>query len=602
MPDPSPLLRTKLHRPLVPNDFVPRPQLVERLERGRNKPVSLVCSPAGYGKSTLLSSWLDSSEAVSAWLSLDVRDDDLKTFLTYVTEALKEAVPGVCDRTGELVAAPELPPANILVTELINELDESGQPMVLVLDDYHVIHSAAVHDLLGSILARPPRGFQLAITSRHDPPLALAVLRAKGSLTEIRANDLRFTEEESKTFLHSAVELSIAPAAVSQLVRRAEGWAAGLRLAALSVRDEQDVQNLLSGIQKTNQYVMDYLVSEVVAHQSADIQQYLIATSVLGRFCAPLCEAVVGERDEQCTVSGEQFVDWVMRTNLFIVPMVGEHRRWYRYHHLFQQLLQHQLESQLDRNEIARTHMRASKWFGENGYYEDALSHALEAGDTNAAAGVISRSRNEMMNREQWDVLHRLFGRLPEEVIATDPALLVQAAWNAENRVRLEEMMGLLAQVEELLGDGQDKQAQDLNGELAALRSARSYYSADADGARGFAEHAMDTLPSDALSARGFAAGVLALARQMGGDYSTALSLLGGELQNEALHGTTYHARLLISQAMCQWCEGDLGGVLRTAKRLRTLGDEFDLAQTRYFAGYFAGIAHYHRIVLLPWR
>jgi LuxR family maltose regulon positive regulatory protein len=580
----------------VPSDFVPRPRLVDRLERGRNRPLSLVCGPAGYGKSTLLSSWLESSEAVGAWLSLDERDDDLRTFLSYFIAAVRKAAPSACPKTSELVRAPELPPLQVLTGQLINELDEIDRSLILVLDDYHFVRAEAVHDLVGAILAQPPRGFHLAITSRHDPPVALAALRAKGSITEIRANQLRFDDAESVTFLGKAIEPVVDRSAVDQLVQRAEGWVAGLRLAALSVRDEDDVTRLLSGIRGTNQYVMDYLVSEVIDHQSPEVQEYLVTTSVLDRFCGALCEAVVGRGNEpKPTVSGEEFVGWVAHNNLFVVPADGEQGQWFRYHHLFRKLLQHQLENRLDQNEVARIHMHASTWFDENGCFEDALSHALAAGDANAAAGVVARRRNELMNREQWDLLHRLFARLPPDVIAGDPGLLIQAAWNAENRVRLEEMMERHEQAEGLLGDGQHRQSADLAGELAALGSARSYYSADAGRARDLAQQAMDTLLPDSLSTRGFAVGVLALAQQMSGDYSAATSLVARELQDEALHGTTYHARLLICLAMCQWCEGDLTGVLRTAKRLQVLGNEFDLVQTRFFAGYFRGIAHYHR-------
>jgi LuxR family maltose regulon positive regulatory protein len=569
--------------------------LVARLEEGRGRPLTLVCAPAGYGKSTLLSHWLASSEVASAWLSLDGRDDDLRTFLSYVTAALDKAFPGACPRTAALVDAPELPPVPILVTELTNEWDGLAPRVTLVLDDFHWIRDQAVHDLLGAILAHPPRGVHLAITSRRDPPLPLAVLRAKGAMAEVREKDLRFTDEESGVFLGKVLDFALDPTAAAQLVRRAEGWVAGLRLVALSVQNEQEVRHLLGGIHSTNTYVMDYLVSEVVAHQNAEIQRYLLTTSVLDRFCAPLCDVAVGEDQATRAASGDEFVRWLLDANVFVVPLADEHREWYRYHHLFRQLLQHQLENRMDADGIARVHERVSDWFDHNGYYEDAVHHALAAGDPAAAARVVARRRNALMNREQWDVLHRLFARLPADLVTTDPALLIQAAWNAENRVRIEEMVERLGQAETLLGGEQDSTNAALEGEVAALGAARSYYRADARGARDLAQRAVDALPADALSTRGFAAGVLSLAYQMDGDFAKATTRLTRELQDEARHDTTYHARLLICLALCQWCEGDLPGVLRTARRLRVLGDDFDLAQTRFFADYFRGISHYHR-------
>jgi LuxR family maltose regulon positive regulatory protein len=592
---PSSILRTKLHRPPVPRDFVPRPALLARLEEGRQRPLSLICAPAGYGKSTLVSHWIEATDAVSAWVSLDDRDDELRTFLSYVTAALEQALPGACPRAAALVEAPELPPVPILVTELTNEWDALAQRVTLVLDDYHWIRSGAVHELLGAILAHPPRGVHLAVTSRRDPPLSLAVLRAKGAMTEVREKDLRFTEGEASVFLGNALDFALDPAAAAQLVRRAEGWVAGLRMVALSVQNEHEVQHVVGGIHSTNTYVMDYLVSEVVAHQSAAIQEYLLTTSVLDRFCAPLCDVAVGEGQATRDVSGDQFVRWLLDANVFVVPLADEHRQWFRYHHLFRQLLRHQLENRMETDGIARVHERVSDWFDDNGYYEDAVHHALAAGDPTAAARVVARRRNALMNREQWDVLHRLFARLSVDLVATDPALLIQAAWNAENRVRIDEMMERLGQAEVLLGGEQDSVHAALEGEVAALGAARSYYRADARGARDLAQRAVDALPADALSTRGFAAGVLSLAYQMDGDYAEATTRLTHELEDEARHGTTLHARLLISLALCQWCEGDLTGVLRTARRLRVLGDDFDLAQTRFFADYFRGISHYHR-------
>jgi LuxR family maltose regulon positive regulatory protein len=592
---PSSILRTKLHRPPVPRDFVPRPALLARLEEGRERPLSLICAPAGYGKSTLVIHWIEATDAVSAWVSLDDRDDDLRTFLAYLTAALEQALPGACPRTAALVAAPDLPPVPFLATELINELDALGQAITLVLDDYHRIRSEAVHELLGAILTHPPRGLHLAITSRRDPPLPLAVLRAKGAMTEVRAKELQFTDDESAAFLGKALDFALDPPAAAQLVRRVEGWVAGLRLVALSVQNEQEVQHVVGGIHSTDKYVMDYLVSEVVAHQSAAIQEYLLTTSVLDRFCAPLCDVAVGEDHATRDVSGDEFVRWLLYANVFVVPLADEDRQWYRYHHLFRQLLQHQLENRMDADGIACVHERVSDWFDDNGYYEDAVHHALAAGAPAAAARVIARRRNVLVNREQWDVLHRLFARLPADLVATDPVLLIQAAWNAENRVRIEEMVERLGQAEALLGGEQDSANAALEGEVAALGAARSYYRADARGARDLAQRAVHALPADALSTRGFAAGVLSLAYQMDGDYAEATTRLTRELQDEARHGTTYHARLLISLALCQWCEGDLAGVLRTASQLQALGADSDLAQTRFFADYFRGISHYHR-------
>jgi len=597
MPDDTtrlPLLRTKLHRPPVTEDFVPRPRLVERLEQGRGRPLTLVCAPAGYGKSTLLSGWLAASEVPGAWVSLDPRDDDLQTFLTYFVAAVREICPGALRRTGAMLDGAELPPQSNLARRLVNELDEIDAPLALVLDDYHVIHQQAVHDLLDELLAQPPRAVRLVIASRRDPPLSLATLRTRGACVELRAEQLRFDAGEAAEFLgRAAAAAELDGDAVRRVAERAEGWAAGLRLAALSLRGPEDVERLMRGVLESDRNVMDFLVSEVVARQPRWTQDYLLATSILDRFSAALCQAVVGSPEStDGSPTGAEFLAWAERANLFLVPL-DEARTWFRFHRLFQRLLRHELEARMSGVEIAELHRRASGWFEQHRLIDEAVDHALHAGDVRLAAGIVRRCRHELMNREQWPLLHRLLARLPAEVVQQDLDLQVQAAWCAENRHRLRDLMAAVDRAQVLAAGKPGREI--AHGELATLRAARAYYDADAVLAIDLLGGALELLPRDAHSVRGFAVAVRALALQASGEFAAATRLIHEELANESIHGTTFHGRLLIGLALAQWCRADLTGMRQTAQRLGKLSDDFALPQTGFFARYFEGVGQYHR-------
>ena len=340
------LLQTKLHRPRLPHNSGRTSRLLEVLNHGIDHPLTLVCAPAGFGKTTLVSTWLEriaadqpaaAASLPAAWLSLDENDSDLNLFLRYFIAALRTIFKDACEKTLALLQARQQPPDAVLYATLSNELAQLPGEAILVLDDYHTIRGMEVHNLLIELARHWPRPLHLVLISRIDPPLPLTSLRAKGMLHEIRTQNLRFTSEETAAYLSQAQLALRSQTDLHLLEERFEGWPAGLHLAALSLRSASSQESVLSALSSENPNITGYLVDEVLAHQVPAIQTFLLKTSILDRFCASLCEAVIGEIDPAW--NARACLDWIERSDLFITPL-DDRREWYRYHHLFQELLQ----------------------------------------------------------------------------------------------------------------------------------------------------------------------------------------------------------------------------------------------------------------------
>jgi len=382
-----PILQTRLRRPAIPSHIIPRVRLIEMLEKEIENPLTLIAAPAGYGKSILASQWMEVSALPGAWMSLDESDNELHSFLTYILEAIQKVFPDYQLDTKRLLESAILPPLKAIVGYLLNDLEALPQRFILVMDNYHYIRKAEQHDFLAAMLAHPSSKMHLALLTRRDPPLPLTALRSRGMLTEITTKDLRFTTAEAKSFLERFLHITVADKTAQVLQEKMEGWPTGLHLAALSIRREADRERLIDGLVENTQYVRDYLIQEVLSTVSPKFNSYLLRSSILDRFCAPLCEALAADDSENKTQEGESgrnFLDWLIRTHLFIVP-ADEAGRWFRYHQLFQELLQNQLKRGTNPEAIAELHLRASRWFGENGFLQEAVNHALAGGDHEAA-------------------------------------------------------------------------------------------------------------------------------------------------------------------------------------------------------------------------
>jgi len=414
------LLATKLYLPRPQPGFVPRPRLVGQLGQGLAGPLTLVCAPAGFGKTALLADWARRGRRPVGWLSLDEADNDPARFWRHVVAALEGVRPGVAERIAPLLGPPAPSSFEGLVTALINELAARPDEVVLVLDDYHLVEAQPVHVSLGFLLEHPPPGLQLVVASRADPPLPLARLRAGGQLAELRAADLRFTPEEAAELLRAVVGPNLLDAAVGVLTARTEGWAAGLQLAALSLRGRVDADGFVAGFSGSHRYVLDYLAEEVLERQPEQVREFLLETSVLERLSGELCDAATGRGD------GQQLLERVERANLFLVPL-DEVRGWWRYHQLFADLLRARLAQERPER-VPQLHRNAAAWCEEHGLADDAVRHALAAGDAAWAARLVERHIDGLLLRSEGATLQRWLAALPPELVGSRPRLLLAQA------------------------------------------------------------------------------------------------------------------------------------------------------------------------------
>ncbi|HEY6410396.1 MAG TPA: LuxR family transcriptional regulator, partial [Ktedonobacteraceae bacterium] len=383
----TPILATKLYLPPLRPNVVSRPRLLERLNEGLHGKLTLIAAPAGFGKTTLVSEWVAGCDRQVAWLSLDKGESDPTLFLTYLVAALQTIAPTIGEGVLGVLQSPQPPPTASILTTLLNQITTISDQFILVLDDYHVLEAKAVDQALTYLVEHLPPQMHLVIATREDPHLPLARLRALGHLTELRVADLRFTPSETAAFLNQVMELHLSAEDIARLARRTEGWIAGLQLAAISLQGHEDAAGFISSFTGSHQFVLDYLLEEVLQRQEEHIQMFLLHTSILDRFCGPLCDAVVLDP----SISGQATLDSLERANLFLVPLDNE-RRWYRYHHLFAELLRQRLHQSLSSSpgnegkSMTELHVRASQWYEANGLELEAFQHAVAASDLGRAA------------------------------------------------------------------------------------------------------------------------------------------------------------------------------------------------------------------------
>src|SRR5215208_1553036 len=403
------ILATKLYIPQPQPRVVLRPRLIERLNEGLQRRQTLISAPAGFGKTTLLSEWVATLPRPAAWLSLDEGDNDPTRFLAYLVAALRTIAPDVGEGALGMLRSPQPPPTESVTTALLNEISTIPYDLVLVLDDYHVIDAEAVDEALAFVLEHMPPRMHLVMATREDPQLRLARLRARDQLTEVRAADLRFAPSEAAEFFDEVMGLELSAEEVVALEERTEGWIAGLQLAALSMRGREDVGGFIRAFAGDNRYIVDYLAEEVLQRQPERTRSFLLQTSILERLSGPLCDAVTGQED------GNALLETLERGNFFVVPL-DDRRHWYRYHHLFAEVLSaHLMAEQPDL--VATLHRRASEWYEQNGSAADAIRHALAAEDFERAADLVELAVPAMRRSRQEATLLGWLNVLPDELL-----------------------------------------------------------------------------------------------------------------------------------------------------------------------------------------
>jgi LuxR family maltose regulon positive regulatory protein len=565
------LVATKFHVPRA--GFVPRPRLLARLAEGVGRGVTVVCTPAGFGKTTVLGDWARRNRRRAAWLSLDSGDNDPARFWRYVAAALARARPGIDAPVMALLRGPQQPLLEAVATAVINELTSvpgEGE-LVLVLDDYHLVEAPPVHDSVAFLLDRLPPGLRLVLSSRADPPLPLARLRARGQLAELRAADLRFTVAETAAFLREVTGLDLPAASVAALQDRTEGWAAGVQLAALSLRGHADPAGFIATFAGSHRYVLDYLTGEVLAGQPEQVLRFLLETSVLDRLCGSLCDAVTGRTGSQA------LLEELDRANLFVVPL-DEVRQWWRYHHLFADLLRARLERERP-TALTGLHRAAAAWHEEHGLADDAIRHATAAAETGWAARLVERHVETLLRRSEGATLDRWLSALPAPAVRARPRLCLAQAIAAVVSGRLEAAEPLLASAERAFAASGDEPHEPSVGRalsvlanvpasIAFLRADLARMRGDAARAEACDQQALTHLDEDDWLLRSHVAWNLAAAHWLRGELEEAERALADVVAQRLAAGEGYLAmRVCYDHGEVQRAQGRLGAVQRTYQR-----------------------------------
>jgi len=599
-----PLIQTKLFKPGLVADLVQRPHLVNRLNAGLHRKVTLVSAPAGFGKSTLVLAWLATCERPSVWLSLDENDNNLFLFLNYLIAAIRSRYPQSCQETLTLFKGDRLPNPRTIATYLVNDIVNNSESFILALDDYHLIQDEEIHQFMASLIKNQPEQLHLVITTRADPTLPIPWLRASHLLTEIRATDLRFSKQEAELFFQSVVDIGIDPVVAVGLYQNAEGWIVGLRLAALSMQSGSDPAELLNSFEGgTSDFVTDYLVSEVLDRQSQETRNFLLHTCILDRFNSNLCEAVyygfsqeTGNQPVSNSIdpSVSAFLSEIKRKNLFLIPLDYE-QKWYRYHILFKKMLESQLLNYFTPEQVGWLNCQASLWFREHGYLEEAVRYAIQANDIDMAVNIVEEQSQNLLNPFDRNVLERWLSILPEEVVWMRPKLQITRAWILYRQFNITVLESVLDRIECLFEEGKcsSDEKKIIGGHVQALRCATEYLlNANYQNVMNLSEKALRVLPESDRGARSVAFGFRALSLQALGERELAIQKLEQIIADLSPHSPA-KSQAYLSLALLHLSAGNLDRMAQVTKQMFSFAAENMEVNAMPVANYTSGFMHY---------
>jgi len=612
---PTSILATKLYIPPTRPQLVLRPRLIERLNEGllSGRKLTIISAPAGFGKTTLVSEWVADCGRPTAWLSLDEGDSDPARFLIYLITALQTIAPNVGEGVLSLLRSPQPPPTESILIALLNEITTIPNNFILVLDDYHLTDSKTVDNALTFLLEHLPSQMHLVITTREDPNLPMAQLRAQGKLTELRIADLRFTPAEAGEFLNKATGLNLSVENISALEARTEGWIAGLQLAVLSMQGHQDVSGFIQAFDGDHRYIVDYLVEEVLQRQPELVRNFLLQTSILDRLNGPLCDAITG------LPGGKARLETLQRGNFFLIPL-DDKRHWYRYHHLFADVLRMHLMTEQP-HQVPALHRSASEWYEQNGSRVDAIRHALTGRDFERAAGLIELAAPAMRRSRQDATLFGWMKALPDELFRARPVLNVEYVGallsngqleGIEDRLRdaerwLDTTVDWCAQTEVSVAETRaepsrrmivmdEREFRRLPGLVAMYHAGLALIMGDVPRTITYAQRVLDVVPEDDHVTRGGAAALLGLASWTIGDlesahrsYAEGMAHLqkAGNI-SDAINGATTLAVIRITQ-------GRLREAMHIYEQALQLAAEQGAIVPRGTADMYVGLSELHR-------
>jgi LuxR family maltose regulon positive regulatory protein len=582
---PQSLLTTKFFVPFSSQSLVSRKRLIEQLDQGLQRRLSLVSAPAGFGKTTLVAQWGKQTDRSLAWLSLDANDSDLVRFLSYLIVGLTRAV-DLPATTGEnalhMLQASQSPSAEAVLTMLINDLSTLENEVLFVLDDYHLVENDDVHQALAFLIEYLPPHIHLVITTRIDPPLPLARMRGRNQLMELRAADLRFTQDESADFLNQVMGLQLSGEDIAALEDRTEGWIAGLQLAAISMQGLDDTASFIRSFTGSHRYILDYLIEEVLHQQSEEIQIFMLQTAVLDRLNGGLCDAVMEKE------GGQNILERLEQANLFVVPLDNE-RRWYRYHHLFADLLRQRLH--LDQPEQVKVfQVRASEWHARNGLFDAAVEYAIRAEDYERALGLIEEIAEDVWLRGVDTQLRHWLDAMPEGMVCTRPQLCIFHGWYMLSAGRQDAAEKALDAAEMALDalDGPivvSKQLtltqSNLRGRIATTRAFLASYRGETEKIIRYASKALEYLPDGNSSWRGTAVNVLSDGYDFSGEMGKAYQCRLDAVESCRAIGIGFITRIAnLKLAITQRVRGQLQHVKDICRQELQLARESGMAQT----------------------
>jgi LuxR family transcriptional regulator, maltose regulon positive regulatory protein len=581
-----PILATKLFIPVLKPKAILRTRLIKRLNDGLHTKLTLISAPAGFGKTTLVSEWIADCGLPCACLSLDIGDNDPKRFLTYLVAALQTISPDVGKGVLNMLESHHSPENELILTTLLNDITTISHKFILIFDDYHLIDAKPIDNALTYLLDHLPPQLHLVTSTREDPQLSLARLRARGQLNELRAADLRFTPSEAAEFLNGMMDLNLTGEDIDALEMRTEGWIAGLQLAAISMQGQKNSANFIKSFTGSHHFIMDYLVEEVLNQLPDNLQTFLLHTSILDSLCGSLCDAVLSDK----TASGQKTLEYLENANLFLVPLDNE-RRWYRYHHLFAELLKQRLQQkniqsiEAKNKNIHELHIRASKWYEANDLLNEALQHALIANDFDRMSDLLELLWPIMDGNYQYSKWLDWVQMIPEELIHIRPVLSTGYAWAlldsgkieaAEVRLRdAEKWLDKVIDIDnpdEILPDGMvvrdNDQFQNLPATIAIARAYQSQALGDGASTEKHASRALELLPKDNYVDRGKAAALLGLVHWMNGDLESVHQSFTEVMASFQMAGNAVYAMdVAFTLADIRMSQGRLNDALRTYEK-----------------------------------
>lgn len=583
------LLQTKLYAPPLRANLVARPRLVERLDQGLDSgcTLTLVSAPAGFGKTTLLAEWLSHCRRPTAWLGLDESDNDLARFVAYLEGTLQKVEPDIGNSAVEALrsfggAAADTPPAmQQALTLLLNDISSTASHFILVLDDYHLVDALSIHEAVAFMLDNQPPQMHLVIATRVDPPIHLARLRAQARLNELRVDELAFTNEEIELFLNDVMGFSLTAEQIGALERSTEGWIAGLQLAALSMQGHADVEGFINSFTGSHRFIFDYLTEEVLSRQSREIQDFLTQTAVLERLCAPLCDTVCARDDSQ------RILEALDAANLFILPLDNE-RIWYRYHHLFADLMRQRLRRE-NYHLLPLLHLRAGEWYLANGFAAEAVGHLLAASDYEGAAELIEKTAWEMLTRGEMTTLLGWIDALPNDMVHSRPGLGVLRVW----------ALAISGQWDEAESYSTRLVLAPEEGNMTAVRAYIAGMRGDVPRSIDLAQQALERLPRDNAFLRSQVALSLGSAYANGGESMAAHKALSEAIKYSRAAGRTYLTMLTMAMlGHIEELQGRLHQAARTQREALLLADAHSSRQVPSAGTAHLGLAE----VLYEWN